>query len=121
MNLHDFRDSPCGLRRAGMRLFQAAALALLLVMTLPARAADDRAIKSRVPPVYPELARRMKISGIVVLEATVDPEGKVKGVKTVNGNRLLATAAEDAVRQWRFASGSGESTVSVKINFAAAQ
>jgi TonB family protein len=104
-----------------MRLFQAAALALLVTMALPARAADDRAIKSRVSPVYPELARRMKISGAVILEATVDPEGKVKEVKTINGNRLLATAAEDAVRQWKFAPGPGESTVSVKINFAANQ
>ena len=72
--------------------------ALLLAMALPARAGDDRAIKTRVSPVYPEIAKRMKIAGVVRIEATVDPQGKVKEVKTVSGNHMLSVAAEDAVR-----------------------
>ena len=35
-------------------------------------AAEERAVKSRVAPVYPELAKRMKIMGVVKVEATVD-------------------------------------------------
>lgn len=99
----------------------AAKVLLLLVLVLPAAsggAADDRAVKLRVPPVYPELAKRMKISGEVKVEATVDAEGKVTDVKTVSGNRALQNAAENAVRKWKFAPGDGVSLVVVTVNFA---
>ncbi len=107
--------------RVGIRIFQGAALALALAIAMPARAADDRAIKSRVAPVYPEMAKRMKIAGAVKLEASVDAEGKVTDVKAVSGNRLLAVAAEEAVRKWRFVPASGESSVSVEVNFTSSQ
>jgi len=104
-----------------MRLFHAAALALVVFMAMPARAADDRAIKSRVAPAYPEIAKRMKIGGAVKVEATVDAQGKVTDAKAVSGNRMLTLAAEDAVRQWKFAPGSSDSTVNVEINFSIGQ
>jgi TonB family protein len=118
MNCFYSGNRPTGLGRAGIRTFQAAALALILAMVLPARAAEERAIKSRVAPVYPEIAKRMRISGAVKIEATVDAQGKVTDMKTVTGNHMLAVAAEDAVRQWKFAPGSGDTNVSVEINFA---
>jgi len=104
-------------RRALRKFLQAVAFALSLVLAIPLRAGDERAVKSRVPPVYPEIARRMHVGGEVKLEATVDAQGKVKDVKTVSGNRMLAEAAEDAVRQWKFAPGEGEATVNVSIDF----
>jgi TonB family protein len=111
------------LRNRAARLFQVAALALLasLALPVPARAADDRAVKSRVAPVYPELAKRMKIGGIIRVEAVVDPEGKVVDTKTVSGNHMLSTAAEEAVRKWRFVPAAAQSTVEVSINFTAVQ
>jgi len=108
-----------GYGRAGM--VRAAALALMMAMALPAGAATDRAVKTKVPPVYPELAKRMKISGVVKVEATVDPDGKVTGVKTLSGNTALQSAAEEAVRKWKFAPGEGTDTVNVDVNFAMAQ
>jgi TonB family protein len=106
-----------GLQRTAIRLFQAAALALVIMLALPASAADSRAVKSRVAPAYPEIAKRMKISGVVVVEATVNAEGKVTAVKTVNGNRMLSPAAEDAVHRWTFEAGTGDATVQVELNF----
>jgi len=116
-------NSPCRLRNRAAKLFQVAALALLasLALPVPARAADDRAVKSRVAPVYPELAKRMKIGGIIRVEAVVDPEGKVVDTKTVSGNHMLSTAAEEAVRKWRFVPAAAQSTVEVSINFTAVQ
>jgi TonB family protein len=116
-----FGNRAFGLRRAAARLFQVAALGLVVAMALPARAADDRAVKSRVQPVYPEIAKRMKISGVVEVKVTVDAEGKVSDAKALSGNRLLSSAAEEAVRKWKFAPGSGESTVNVEINFSLTQ
>jgi TonB family protein len=105
----------------GFRLLRAAALAAIAALALPARAADDRAVKLRVPPVYPEIAKRMRIGGEVRLEATVDAQGKVKDVKPVSGNHMLEVAAEDAVRQWKFAPGDGDAVVTVSVNFALGQ
>jgi len=106
------------LRRAGVRLMQAAALALVVTLVMPARAADERAVKSRVAPAYPEIAKRMRIGGMVRLAVTVDAEGNVTGVKPLSGNNMLSIAAEDAVRKWRFEPGPASSTVEVALNFA---
>jgi TonB family protein len=108
-------------KRTGIRCMQAAALALALSLALPAHAADDRVVKSRVAPVYPEVAKRMKVSGEVKIEATVEADGKVKNAKAVSGNHILGEAAEDAVRKWKFESGSGESVVVVTVNFTLAE
>lgn len=108
-------------RRMRLRLLQAAALVLIVAFALPARAGDDRAVKSRVAPVYPEIAKRMHITGEVKLEATVDAQGKVKDLKPVSGNHMLEIAAEDAVRQWKFAPGDGDSVVPVTVNFSLGQ
>src|SRR4051794_16051928 len=105
-------------KKPGMRWRKEAVLALIVAMALPAFGANDRAVKTKVPPVYPELAKRMKITGVVKVEATVDADGKVTGVKTVSGNSSLQSAAEEAVRKWKFVPGDGTATVDVDVNFA---
>lgn len=108
-------------RRLAVRLAQVAILALFVAGSIPARALDEREIKSRVAPVYPEIAKRMKITGAVMVEAVVGPDGKVSDAKALSGNHSLTAAAEDAVRKWRFAPGAGKATVQVEITFALAQ
>lgn len=110
-----------GLRSKRFTWLHLAALTAVVALTIPAQAADERAIKSRVAPVYPELAKRMKISGMVMIEATVDADGKVTAVKTLSGNRALAQAAEDAVSRWRYVSAPEASKVDVNLNFNLAQ
>jgi TonB family protein len=104
-----------------MWLLHSAVLALTVALAMPTLAADDRPVKSKVAPVYPEVAKRLKISGVVKVEATVDPDGKVTDVKTLSGCVALKTAAEDSVRKWRFVQSSGQSTVEVDVNFALSQ
>ena len=94
----------------------AVALVVAFGISLCGRA-EERAVKSRVAPVYPEIAKRMKVSGVVKLDVTVDAEGKVTDVKEVSGNRTLSVAAEEAVRKWKFAPGTGVATVSIELNF----
>jgi TonB family protein len=103
------------IRRVGSRLILAGALALAL--TMPS-GAEERAVKQRVPPVYPEIAKRMRIEGMVKMSVTVDADGKVLDVKMVAGNHMLSIAAEDAVHKWKFEAGAGISTVEVSMNFA---
>lgn len=55
-----------------------------------------------VDPVYPEIAVQGRISGMLVVDAHVDVEGRVKSVRFVGGNPLFERSALDAVRQWRY-------------------
>lgn len=56
----------------------------------------------RVAPKYPSAALSSHIEGAVQIEATIDKEGMVTSPKVIKGDRILATAALDAVRQWRY-------------------
>jgi TonB family protein len=119
-----FQNSGSRYRRIVTGLVQLAVIATAMSLALPLHAADDhsdRAIKQRVAPVYPELAKRMRVSGVVRISATVAPDGSVSATKTVSGNHMLSGAAEDAVHKWKFVAGPDESTVEVDINFALAQ
>ena len=108
-------------RQMGMRVLKAAVLALMLMVALPGSAAGDRTVKWKVAPVYPELAKRMKIEGAVKVEASVDADGKVTDVKTISGNHALAVAAEEAVRKWKFVPAASKSTETVEVNFSLGQ
>ena len=55
-----------------------------------------------VRPNYPLLARQMKVQGSVVLQALIGRDGVIQNLRLVSGPHILAGAAEDAVRQWRF-------------------
>jgi TonB family protein len=70
-------------------------------VNVPSRVADEY-LMLRVEPDYPESAREQHVEGPVVLEALVGKDGTVEKLSTVSGDSQLATAATDAVRQWRF-------------------
>jgi len=68
---------------------------------VPEDFADDQVIH-RVHPAYPAAARARKIQGSVVLQAIIDKQGKVDSLQLVSGDPVLAQAAADAVKQWRY-------------------
>ena len=80
-----------------------------------------RRAKTKVQAVYPDLARKMNITGTVRVQVVVAPNGTVKDAKVVGGHPVLAGAALDAVRKWRFEPASGESTGVVDFKFEAHQ
>lgn len=80
-------------------------------------AEGERKVAERSAPIYPELARRMNLQGLVRLRATVSPDGKTKLIEVVGGNPLLAKAAQDAVAKWRWAPGPQETKEVVVLNF----
>jgi TonB family protein len=77
----------------------------------------SRKVLSKTPPVYPELARRMNITGTVKLLVDVAPSGAVTNVKVTGGHPLLVVSAEDAVRKWKFAPASQATTGKVELTF----
>lgn len=59
-------------------------------------------IAKPVRPNYPMLARQMKVQGSVILQAMIGRDGIIQDLHVVSGPHILASAAEDAVRQWHF-------------------
>jgi TonB family protein len=55
-----------------------------------------------VPPVFPPMARTSHVSGDVEMDALIDANGNVTGLKVVSGPPILRQAAIDAVRQWKY-------------------
>ena len=50
-----------------------------------------RKVKSKVAPAYPELAKRMSVSGKVKIEVVITPEGRVKSTRVIGGHPLLGS------------------------------
>jgi protein TonB len=63
---------------------------------------DPGMLISSVEPRYPELAKRARIQGAVLLAALIDRNGHIANLHTLEGHPLLVEAARDAVRQWRY-------------------
>ena len=103
------------LRRLPLHLFLLGALAL--GASLAHAASAHRAVVSKVPPVYPELARRMHVSGTVVVRLIVAPDGSVSDAKVESGHALLSPAAAEAVKRWKFEPASETSDMTVDVNF----
>jgi TonB family protein len=76
-----------------------------------------RKVKSRSTPTYPELARRMNVSGKVKIEVVIAPDGHVKSSRAIGGHPLLVQACQDAVKDWRFLPASDESSQVVEFEF----
>jgi len=53
-----------------------------------------------VKPTYPDIAKQARVQGVVILECTISPQGKVTNVTVLRGIPLLDAAAIEAVKQW---------------------
>lgn len=76
-----------------------------------------RKVKSKVSPVYPELASRMHIVGKVKFEVSIAADGRVRNVKLIGGNPVLAQAAREALKEWKFYPGPEETAQVVEFDF----
>jgi TonB family protein len=76
-----------------------------------------RKVVSRVTPQYPIIALRMSIQGNVKVEVLVAPNGAVKSLEVKGGHPMLADAAQNAVRQWKWEPAAHETHESVELKF----
>jgi TonB family protein len=103
-----------------LALWGALGLALMIpALSSPTQAQEEttRKVKSRVDPVYPELARRMHISGTVKLQVVISKDGNVKSTKVIGGPPLLIDASVDAVKRWKFEDAKDETTQPVEFRY----
>lgn len=81
------------------------------VANLPTNAAERELVSPNVPELhqtqtidasYPLLGQHMRVQGSVVLQAVVGADGIIENLRVLSGPAVLTTAAQQAVRQWRF-------------------
>ncbi|MFZ0771705.1 MAG: energy transducer TonB [Candidatus Sulfotelmatobacter sp.] len=107
-------------RRTGTMLAVVVMVAGMGTLGIRAQNSDNeivRRAKTKVQPAYPELARKMNITGTVKVQVVVAPNGTVKEAKVVGGHPVLATAALEAAKKWRFEPAAVESTGVVDFKF----
>ena len=78
-----------------------------------------RRAKNKVQPAYPDLAKKMSIYGVAKIEVVVATNGTVREARIVGGHPVLASAALDAAKKWRFEPAPGESTGVIDFKFEA--
>jgi TonB family protein len=76
-----------------------------------------RKVKTKVAPTYPELARRMNVSGRVKIEVIITPDGRVKSTRALGGHPLLVQTCLDAVKEWKFVAAPEETTQVIEFEF----
>jgi TonB family protein len=76
-----------------------------------------RKTKTKVTPVYPDLAKRLNITGTVKVLVVVSPNGSLKDTKVVGGNPILVNAAMEALKKWKFEPADTESSGTVEFKF----
>lgn len=134
MNNNYYYTNGSGLRPARIRTLAAAtwwAVVLGIVACLAPLSAEEvlqveesqalEAAVSKPQPVFPSVARQLRLSGKAVVEATVDEQGKVADCKPVSGNPLFTAAAVSAVKTWKFkpfTSGGKPARAVAKLTFA---
>ena len=57
---------------------------------------------NRTQPLYPPIAKAARVSGTVVLQATISKSGTIENLRVISGPAMLQSAALDAVRSWRY-------------------
>ena len=82
----------------------------------------EQLVVHTVRPEYPLLARQAKVQGSVILQALIGKDGVIQNLRVLNGPPILASAAEDAVRQWRFkphvvGQDTVETSAKITVNF----
>jgi len=108
-------------QRTATALWAVLALAVIVGPQVGAQQAQSEEIvrraKNKVQPSYPELARKMNLAGTVKIEIVIAPNGTVKGARVVGGHPVLANAAMDAAKKWRFEPASTESSGVIDFKF----
>lgn len=101
-------------------------VALLCALFFPAQTilsfsqepkAATRKVTVKVIAVYPELARKMHVTGSVKIEVVIRPEGTVKSAKLVGGSPIFVESAMTVVKQWRFEPANVETRQVVTVGF----
>jgi len=76
-----------------------------------------RRVVTNPEPVYPELAKKMHLTGVVKVMVLIAPEGQIKSMEFQGGHPVLIDAVQSALKQWRYAPASSETKALLEFKF----
>jgi len=90
---------------------------LLAPVTATEKVHSGPELMKAVAPVYPLVAIAAGVSGSVVVQVQVDRQGNVTSTRTIDGPKLLRTAAEHTARRWLFSATDEPATREARLVF----
>jgi TonB family protein len=90
-------------------------LSLVAVRILPGQ--EGRKLITQELPAYPDLARRIRLSGVVKVEVVIGADGLIKETKVIGGHPLFIDSTMDALKRWRYTPAKSETTTTLEFNF----
>jgi len=100
----------------GAKLLCGCLLVLFCVHTAAAQEGNRKVLK-QVEAEYPRVLKKMEIGGVVKLKVIIKADGAVESSEVLGGNPILASEAQKAIMQWKFAPASASSTAEIKFTF----
>jgi len=76
-----------------------------------------RPVRHLVTPIYPELAKKMNLTGTARIEVTIGPDGTVRHTRILGGHPVLAAEAEHAAEKSTFEPASAETVEVIEFKF----
>ena len=104
--------------RRQKRIMGGAVLALALGLGAGSLwAQENRKALSNPVPAYPEVAKRMHLTGTVKVQVVIGTDGRIKEKNFIGGHPVLVNAVEETLKNWKYAPASGETTTQLEFNF----
>jgi|SRR5579859_1788512 len=92
-------------------------VAVLCALPSSSSAQEARKAVSKPSPVYPEIAKRMRLTGTVKIEIVIGMDGEIKHTNVIGGHPLLVDTALEALKKWKYEPSKTETTVTVQFDF----
>ncbi len=100
------------------RILGGALLAMALSLGVAnLQAQDSRKALSNPVPTYPEVAKRLRLTGVVKVQVVIGADGRIKETNIIGGHPILVNAVEETLKNWKYAPASGETTTQLEFNF----
>jgi TonB family protein len=104
-------------RKRGEILRSALLATALCLSAASLQAQEGRRVISNPVPVYPETAKRLRLTGVVKVQIVIAPDGHVRETNVIGGHPLLVNAVEEALRNWKYAPAGSETTKQLEFSF----
>jgi len=92
-------------------------VASLLLLSIVGAAQDKRKTIASPEPVYPEIARIAKLTGVVKVEIVIGPDGSVRETRVIGGHPVLVESVKGALKKWKYAPAPNETVTTLQFTF----
>jgi TonB family protein len=100
------------------KFWMVVALAFAMALTPAASFGQQgRRPVSNPQPEYPDVAKKMNLSGVVKVEVVIGADGQIKDAKVIGGHPVLIDSVERALKKWKYAPGSSETKELLEFKF----